>query len=93
MVPDAGSVVYGLLWSLTEEDVTALDEYEGVPSGHYTRTTSPVLFRGKPLEAQVYLAADPAPGKPRRGYLATIVQAGRELGLPPEYIADLEGLR
>lgn len=93
MVPDPGSAVYGLLWSLTDADLSALDEYEGVPAGHYTRTTIPVLFRGKPLEAQVYLAADPAPGKPRRGYLETIIQATRDLGLPPGYIADLEGMK
>ena len=92
MVPDPGSVVYGLLWSLTEADLAALDQYEGVPAGHYARTTIPVQFRGKPLEAQVYLAADPTPGKPRRGYLETIIRATRDLGLPPEYIADLEGM-
>jgi gamma-glutamylcyclotransferase (GGCT)/AIG2-like uncharacterized protein YtfP len=91
MVPDRGSMVYGLLWSLTGEDLAALDQYEGVPAGHYTRTIIPVLFRGKPLEAQVYLAADPAPGKPRTGYLETVVQAARDLGLPPEYLAVLEG--
>ena len=91
MVPDRGSMVYGLLWSLADEDLAALDQYEGVPAGHYTRTTIPVQFRGKPLEAQVYLAADPAPGTPRPGYLETVVQAARNLGLPPEYIAVLEG--
>jgi hypothetical protein len=84
-------MVYGLLWSLTDEDLKALDEYEGVPAGHYTRTTIPVQFRAKPLDAQVYLAADPAPEKPRRRYLKTIIQAARDLGLPPEYIAELEG--
>ena len=93
MMPDRSSMVHGLLWSLTEEDLAALDQYEGMPAGHYTRTTVPVLFRSKPLEAQVYLAADPAPGKPRRGYLETITGAARDLGLPPEYIADLEGMK
>ena len=91
MVPDPGSVVYGLLWSLTDDDLMALDQYEGVPAGDYLRTRIEVSFRGDPLEAQVYLAADPAPGKPRRGYLETILQAARELGLPPEYVAEVEG--
>lgn len=91
MVPDSGSVVYGLLWSLTDEDLTALDQYEGVSAGDYTRTTIAVPFRGDQLEAQVYLAADPAPGRPRPGYLETIIQAARDLGLPHEYIAELEG--
>jgi len=93
MVPDPGSVVYGLLWSLSDEDLAALDQYEGVPAGHYTRTTIPVQFRGKQTEAQVYLAADPAPGTARPGYLEAVVQAARDLGLPPEYVADLEGMR
>jgi gamma-glutamylcyclotransferase (GGCT)/AIG2-like uncharacterized protein YtfP len=91
MVPDPGSMVYGLLWSLTDEDLAALDQYEGVPAGHYTRTTIPVQFRGKPMEAQIYLAADPAPGTPRPGYLQMVVQAARDLSLPTEYIAELEG--
>ena len=90
MVPDPGSVVCGLLWSLTDDDLTALDQYEGVPAGDYLRTTIEVSFRGDQLEAQVYLAADPAPGKPRRGYLETIIRAARDLGLPPEYIAEVE---
>ena len=91
MVPDPGSIVHGLLWSLTEGDLTALDRYEGVPTGEYTRTTIAVPFRGDQLEAQVYLAADPAPGKPRPGYLETVIQAARDLGLPHAYIAALEG--
>ena len=91
MVPEPGSSVHGLLWSLTEEDLAALDHYEGVPAGHYTRTTIPVQFGGKPMEAQVYLAADPTPGTPRPGYLEMVIAAARELDLPPEYIAMLEG--
>ena len=90
MVPEPGSAVYGLLWSLTEEDLAALDEYEGVPAGDYVRRTIPVSFQGRELEAQVYLAADPTPGKPRPGYLETILQAAGDLGLPPDYIARLE---
>ena len=91
LVPDPGSTVYGLLWSLSDADFAALDQYEGVPAGHYTRTTIPVQFGGKPLEAQVYLATDPARGRPRPGYLETVVQAARDLCLPAEYIAVLEG--
>lgn len=90
MVPDPGSVVYGLLWSLTDDDLAALDQYEGVPAGDYIRTTIEVPFRGDQLEAQVYLASDPAPGRPQPGYLETIVQAAEALALPPEYIAELE---
>ena len=93
MVPDPGSVVHGLVWSLTEDDLTALDRYEGVPEGHYARTTIAVPFGGYRLEAQVYFAADSAPGRPQPGYLETIIQAARGLGLPPEYIADLEGMK
>jgi gamma-glutamylcyclotransferase (GGCT)/AIG2-like uncharacterized protein YtfP len=91
MVRDPGSMVYGLLWSLTDEDLMALDQYEGVPAGDYIRTTIGVPFRDDQLEAQVYLAADPTPGTPRPGYLETIIQAARDLGLPPEYIAELVG--
>ena len=92
MVEDTDAEIHGLLWSLTDDDLRSLDEYEGLGDGHYYRASILVLFEGNSIEAQVYLATDPAPGKARAGYLDQVVEAARELALPREYISMLERL-
>jgi hypothetical protein len=40
----------------------------------------------------MYVAADPRPGPARAGYVEGILAAAREIGLPADYLRDLEGL-
>lgn len=90
IVPDRGRRVMGALWKLTDSDERALDHYEDIASGFYRRHFTLVEAQGGPVSVLVYVASSDRPGKPRPGYLELILSAARALGLPPEYVAELE---
>lgn len=90
IVPDHGRRVMGALWTLTESDERALDVYEDIASGFYRRNFITVEARGDGVRALVYVASSDRPGKPRSGYLELILSAARALGLPADYVAELE---
>ncbi len=92
VVPRVGARVHGLLWSLTVQDEEMLDQYEGVPKGFYRKV---LLTIERPSgtasgRALVYVASDQKAGTPREGYMEQVLEAARALGLPVEYIAELE---
>ena len=64
IVPDPECRVHGLVWDLTADCEAALDAYEGVSHGIYTKEVMAVGGS----EALVYLAANTRPGHPRPGY-------------------------
>ena len=90
IVPDPGRRVMGALWALTESDERALDLYEDIASGFYRRDFISVEAPDGVVRALVYVAASGRPGKPRPGYLELILSAARALGLPADYVAELE---
>lgn len=90
VVAAVGSVVHGVLWTLSPDDERALDEYEGVLLGLYKKFNVNVEQPdGTPISAFAYHAADESPGSAAVGYMETILAAARMQGLPPEYIASL----
>ncbi len=92
IVPKYGEIVYGVIWALSDEDVNRLDRYEGVSSGFYRKETMPVTMPNfLPIDVLIYIATDSAQGKPRPGYLETIIAAAVKLGLPDGYIRELQG--
>ena len=90
LVPAEGKTVWGVLYRLSEQQLCALDRFEGVPE-HYRRSEVNVTdAQGNKVGAQVYLARKVRKGlKPDRHYLARIVQGAEEHGLPADYIAQL----
>ena len=90
IVPDRGRRVMGALWQLTESDERALDDYEDIASGFYRRDFIVIEAQGGVVRTLVYVASSDRPGKPRPGYLELILSAARALGLPPDYVAELE---
>ena len=89
VVAHEGGRVMGALWTLTEQDERALDDYEGIATGFYRRASARVESDGQEVNALIYVAASTTPGRPRPGYLELVVAAARSLGLPAEYIAEL----
>jgi gamma-glutamylcyclotransferase (GGCT)/AIG2-like uncharacterized protein YtfP len=90
VVPVPGAIVRGLLWNVSDRAIAALDSYEGVDEGLYTRSSVEVE-RGSAVErAVIYLAADATPGTARRAYIDSIIAAARTIGAPEEYLAELE---
>lgn len=93
IVPKKGSVVHGLLWSITSVCEQALDRYEGYPR-HYTK--EPVTVRGEAgREAFVmaYVMAEEwsrHPALPSETYYGIIQRGYEENGLP---VSSLENAR
>lgn len=91
IVPQRGGIVRGVLWILTPSDEAALDRYEGVAIGLYTKTTLRVTAGRSTLSAMVYVASDSTPGVPKPGYLEKILEAARAAGFPAAYIDEIAG--
>lgn len=76
----AGVSTLGVLWELAEADVPALDAYEDVGAGTYTKEILPVSAE-REIAALVYVGANAGPGVARADYLATVRAAARGWGL------------
>jgi gamma-glutamylcyclotransferase (GGCT)/AIG2-like uncharacterized protein YtfP len=86
----SGSTVYGVLWAVYPDDEAELDAYEGVPQKFYTKQRTEVVRRdGQMQSAIVYIATERRKGRPRVGYLETIISAAREFGFPDRYVEEL----
>jgi gamma-glutamylcyclotransferase (GGCT)/AIG2-like uncharacterized protein YtfP len=82
--------VHGVLWSLTEEDERALDEFEGVGEGLYRKEqVSLVLPDGTSAEALTYVACDGRLGRPDPTTMDRIIGSARQHHLPEVYVAHL----
>lgn len=62
-----------------------------VASGFASGDASKVNQPGGAKRALVYVAASAVPGKPRPGYLESILAAAHGIGLPPAYLKELAG--
>lgn len=92
IVAAEGHEVWGLVYDLSESDLTgSLDRYEGYPH-HYTRLKLPVeLVDGGEREAWVYSVVDKDEHvEPDAYYLDIMRVAARELGFPQRYRAVLD---
>ena len=90
-MPKNGSVVHGLLWSITPLCEQALDRYEGYPC-HYTK--EPVSVRtadGAAVSAMVYIMAEPLcrqPALPSETYSGIIRRGFKENHLSVSSLED-----
>jgi hypothetical protein len=78
---------------VTEEDLSRLDDMEGVYKDRYRRATYLVLGEdGKFHAADLYRVIDPkGPFPPSRSYVDIMLAGARDLELDPEYIERIEG--
>lgn len=87
---DPHANVEGVLFDLALSDVPALDRFEEVGRGLYTKAVQPVLRDGaQPVRALVYIGAETAEGRPTADYLESILSGAKGQGLPQDYIAFL----
>lgn len=90
IVPRSGGRVHGVLWRLTARDLAALNSYEGIESGLYSKLTLPVRKDGRRVAATVYVARSRTAGRPKPGYLDVTLDAAREWDLPAPYVRSLQ---
>lgn len=91
VVRDPRSDVHGVLFDLAFADVPALDRYEGLGQGLYSKIIQPVLAPSGARKAMVYIGRSSRPGTPRPGYLEGVIAAAKAAGLPAAYIAAIGG--
>ena len=81
VIPSEGDSVPVVVWEITPEDERALDRYEGVAGGYYTKEYMKVEVNGKMEEAIIYILTPHGYGIPRDFYLEVIVQGYRDFNL------------
>ncbi|SCY95360.1 gamma-glutamylcyclotransferase family protein [Microvirga guangxiensis] len=81
--------VWGMLWDLALADVPALDRYESLATGLYTKVVQPVVTEQGPRRAVVYIGRNAKPGTPKPGYMEGVIEAAGHAGLPADYIKSL----
>lgn len=92
--PAKGKVVEGVLWEIPEQELKALDEYEGYPSAYIRKAITVETPDGKQVEAMAYFVAKPGREyAPSKRYMKILIQGAEEHDLSPEYIAFLESIR
>jgi hypothetical protein len=90
LAPQAGGLVYGVLWRLTPRDLAAINAYESVDTALYLRRTLPVRLGARQAAALIFLARRRGEGRPRPGYISIVVEAARDWQLPHAYIRALQ---
>lgn len=89
VVRDPQRAVWGMVWELAFADVPALDRYESLSTGLYTKVVQPVVTEQGPRRAIVYVGRSAKPGTPRSGYMESVIEAAAHAGLPDDYIRSL----
>jgi hypothetical protein len=89
VVRDPQRFVWGMLWDLALGDVPALDRYESLQTGLYTKVIQPVVTAQGPRRAVVYIGRSSRPGTPKPGYMEGVLEAARHAGVPEDYIRSL----
>ncbi|MCC2650969.1 MAG: gamma-glutamylcyclotransferase [Microvirga sp.] len=90
IVRDPQRAVWGMVWDLALADVPALDRYESLSTGLYTKVVQPVVTGQGARRAIVYVGRSVKPGTPLPGYMEGVVEAAQHAGLPEDYIRSLK---
>ena len=92
VVEAGGDEVWGFLYELTPEDLSALDAYEGYPHLYNRRLLHVVPeVNHSAAEAWVYFVVNKQDFvTPAAKYLAVLVECAKEFGFPQEYVTGLE---
>jgi len=89
-LPSGGDAVYGVVWSMREQELRMLDEIED-PSAYRRITGLVTLANGETIASEIYVAIPTAAHiPPDPEYLGLIISSARAAGLPDSYIRSLE---
>ena len=85
IIASLGSVTYGLLYQLTEEELAMMDVFEGHPI-HYKRIKVSVIFERSMIDAYSYeVVTKKENQKPSRQYLDLLQSAAKKYNFPEAY--------
>jgi gamma-glutamylcyclotransferase (GGCT)/AIG2-like uncharacterized protein YtfP len=89
VVEAAGHQVFVALYDVTAEDEKALDEWEGVEIGLWTKVRVRVATLDGEVLAWVYVLTAYEGGMPTASYLGMIADAAEAGGAPDDYATEL----
>lgn len=81
VIPEADQDVPVVIWEITPEDERALDRYEGVAGGYYSKVTMTIEVAGEMKDALIYIMTPNPYGIPADVYLETIAEGYKEFNL------------
>ncbi len=89
LVQDAYEQVFVALYDVTEEDVSALDDVEGVTTGLYRKTRVRIATLEGEQVAWAYVLDAFEGGLPSASYLGLLAEAAEAADAPDDYVAAL----
>jgi len=95
VVPAAREWVEGALYLMTEEQLAKLDEFEGVPTGHYRHEDVKIwcVEQVRWINAVTYVAVKTNSSlKPDAEYLSHIIEGAKTIGLTRDWLGKLEDM-
>lgn len=92
LVSDPGHTVFGIVYELSDEEMTGLDTISGVPQGFYERIDVEVTTGDDHVTPAItYVIPNPSgPFRPSESYVRPILSGAGAVGLPAGYVAELE---
>ena len=79
---DPSKTIHGALYDLALSDVAALDRFEGVAQGLYSKIVQPVVTEQGAKRALMYVGTQNTMGTPKAGYVEAVEMAAESWGLP-----------
>lgn len=93
VVPSPGSQVWGIIYTIPDEGLCALDRHEGYPR-HYQRFLASIETSTDTIDAWTYFVVDKEEFvAPRRQYLDILRAAARQHGFPEAYMRQLDAVQ
>ena len=94
IVEDPRGVVWGVLYEVTDADLESLDRKEGAGWAYARHDMRVYADDGSPRDALAYVVIEKATEEiaPSAAYSRGLIEAGRERGLPEEYVASLAAI-
>ncbi|KAF7669339.1 hypothetical protein LDENG_00196540 [Lucifuga dentata] len=88
-----GGEVWGVIWTLINEDLPSLDNQEGVSMGIYSPLEVTVETDKGPILCRTYQMNNFHPCPPSPQYKKVVCLGAQENGLPLEYLRGLEAIQ
>ncbi len=89
VVRDPRATVHGVLWEASLADIRTLDKFEEIDRGLYIKISQPVIAGAGPRRALIYVGSRSTEGRPRPGYLESVLTSARAWALPEDYRAAM----
>jgi len=88
IIQSEDNFVYGGLFEINEDNLSALDCYEGYPNSYDRKEIEIKDDEGRTYKAVTYLRSGELMSKPSEDYRKIVKQGARDCNLPDEYIRD-----